>query len=290
MTDQQIQNAKPLTPGLESLLRSVDLNESHPLGSPDNSTASRQAAQDSNNWFTVAAWFAGQAASRRVPFLFLSPEDFGGNRSHGPASPWSLVEFRCLNSINDVWRGAAFMCRFANTEQRHPTGFLTNIQGLLRSLVVGWPQLKSINGELVYLGPLPRVCSCTVRHHESLGTSSGSFNSSTSLTMGYAFWHRIFSGFWSKDKFSLRDGRTAIHNEDVQTASLADAVGSWQPLYEHWKQGLLTRRLLSEYTGSQEVEHFLSTARAGSPAHSLRLLFMVFPRQLGFWRHFTKVC
>ena len=28
MTDQQIQNAKPLTPGLESLLRSVDLNES----------------------------------------------------------------------------------------------------------------------------------------------------------------------------------------------------------------------------------------------------------------------
>ena len=90
-----------------------------PLGSPDNSAANRQAAQDSDNWFTVAAWFAEQAASRRVPFLFLSPEDFGGNRSHGPASPWSLVEFRCLNGINDVWRGAAFMCRFANTEQRH---------------------------------------------------------------------------------------------------------------------------------------------------------------------------
>ena len=28
MTDEQIQKAKPLTPGLESLLRSVDLNES----------------------------------------------------------------------------------------------------------------------------------------------------------------------------------------------------------------------------------------------------------------------
>ena len=28
MTDEQIQNAKPLTPGLESLLRSVDLHES----------------------------------------------------------------------------------------------------------------------------------------------------------------------------------------------------------------------------------------------------------------------
>ena len=111
--------------------------------------------------FTVAAWFAEQAASRRVPFLFLSPEDFGGNSSHGPASPWSLVEFRCLNGINDVWRGAPFMCRFANTEQRHPTGILTNIQGLLRSLVIGWPNLKSIDGELVYLGPLPRVCPCT---------------------------------------------------------------------------------------------------------------------------------
>ena len=88
----------------------------HPLGSPDNSAANRQAAQDSNNWFTVAAWFAEQAASRRVPFLFLSPEDLGGDSSHGPASPWSLVEFRCLKGINDVWRGAAFMCRFANTE------------------------------------------------------------------------------------------------------------------------------------------------------------------------------
>ena len=28
MTEEQIQNAKPLTPGLESLLRSVDLHES----------------------------------------------------------------------------------------------------------------------------------------------------------------------------------------------------------------------------------------------------------------------
>ena len=160
------------------------------------------------------------------------------------------------------------MCRFANTEQRHPTGILTNIQGLLRSLVIGWPNLKSIDGELVYLGPLPRVCPCTHKHHESLGTASGSFNSSTSLTMGYSFWHRIFSDFWSKDKFSLRVGGTAVH--DVPTASLADAVGSWQPLFEHWKQGKLTRRLLSEYTGSQDVERFLSNARAVCPAHSVR--------------------
>ena len=154
--------------------------------------------------------------------------------------------------------GAAIVCRFANTEQRYPTGFL--------SLVIGWPHLKSIDGELVYLGPLPRVCPCTVKHHESLGTSS--FNSSTSLTMGYSFWHRIFSDFWSKDKFSLRVGGTAVH--DVPTASLADAVGSWQPLFEHWKQGKLTRRLLSEYTGSQDVERFLCTARAVCPAHSVR--------------------
>ena len=63
-------------------------------------------------------------------------------------------------------------------------------------------------------------------------------------------------------------GRTAVH--DVPTASLADAVGSWQPLFEHRKQGKLTRRLLSKYTGSQDVECFLSNARAVCPAHSVR--------------------
>ena len=122
----------------------------------------------------------------------------------------------------------------------------------------------------VGLSGAPSECAraLTVKHHKSLGTSSGSFNSSTSLTMGYSFWHRIFSDFWSKDKSSLRVGGTAVH--DVPTASLADAVGSWQPLFEHWKQGKLTRRLLSEDTGSQDVERFLSTARAVCPAHSVR--------------------
>ena len=33
------------------------------------------------------------------------------------------------------------MCRFADMEQRHPTGMLSNIQGLRRSIYPGWPPM-----------------------------------------------------------------------------------------------------------------------------------------------------
>ena len=128
-------------------------SRAHPLGCPDLSPRDRQYTQDSNNNFIVAAWFVEQAALERVPFLFLCPEDFGGHSQHGPASPWSLVEFQRVSGLNDVWQGAAFMCRFAHTEQRHPTGMLTNIQGQQRSVYLGWPTFNGIDGNLQYSGP-----------------------------------------------------------------------------------------------------------------------------------------
>ena len=114
-----------------------------PLGCSELSAKDRQATQDSNNSFLVTSWFAEQAALQRVHFLFLCPEDFGGHSQHGPASPWSLVEFQRVSGFNDIWRGAAFMCRFADMEQRHPTGMLSNIQGLRRSTYPGWRRSKT---------------------------------------------------------------------------------------------------------------------------------------------------
>ena len=94
-------------------------SRSHPLGCSELSAKDRQTTQYSNNSFLVTSWFAEQAALQRVHFLFLCPEDFGGHSQHWPASPWSLVEFQRLSGFNDIWRGAAFMCRFADAVQ-HP--------------------------------------------------------------------------------------------------------------------------------------------------------------------------
>ena len=116
-----------------------------------------------------------QAALQCVPFLFLCPEDVGGHGQHGPASPWSLVEFQRLSGFNDVWRGAAFMCRFAEMEQRHPTGMLTNIEGLRRSICPGWPLFKKVNDNLQYEGPLPKVCSCSIVHKDPINGTGGGF-------------------------------------------------------------------------------------------------------------------
>ena len=128
------------------------------------------------------------------------------NTLHGPASPWSLVEFQCLNGINELWRGAAFMCRFANTEQRHPTGVLTNIQGLHRSLDTAWPEFTERDNELKHTGPLPRVRTRTCKHQPSVGSSSGAFLSASSFSLNYLFWWSLFSDIWYHGVFLLGTG------------------------------------------------------------------------------------
>ena len=131
-------------------------------------------------------------SSQCFPFAFLCPEDFGGLGFHGPASPWSLAELQRLNGINEVWRGAAFMCHFASTDQQNPTGVPTNIQGLSRSLYARWPQLKYIDGAFRSLGPLLRVCPCISQHHQSSVSSSGVLNSFSSFSLSSGFWRSLF--------------------------------------------------------------------------------------------------
>ena len=241
------------------LLRS----RAHPLGCPDLSAKDRPTTQDSNNTYLVAAWFADQAALQRVPFLFLCPEDFGGHSQHGPASPWSLVEFQRLSGFNDVWRGAAFMCRFAQMEHRHSTGMLTNIQGLRRSISLAWPLFREVQNILQYTGPLPKVCSCSVVHRDSITDANGFFHSAFSLSCSLSFWSRLFQDAWCAGHDTLRDGdRGLIYCDNF---SLSSATGSWQPLYSNWSQGHLSRAILREYATS-----FLSSSIATSPAQSTR--------------------
>ena len=205
-------------------------SRSHPLGCSELSAKERQTTQDSNNSFLVTSWFAEQAALQRVHFLFICPEDFGGHSQHGPASPWSLVEFQRLSGFNDIWRGAAFMCRFADMEQRHPTGMLSNIQRLRRSTYPGWPSFKDVNYNLQYTGPLPKVCPCSVVHKDSINDTGGSFLASSSFSLSFSFWSRLFRDTWCSGHITLRDGEQGLKPNSTAAVSLSSATGSWQPL------------------------------------------------------------
>ena len=68
---------------------------------------------------------------RRKTFLFLMmPEDLGGHRVSGPASPWDSEYLRNLDGVNEAVRGATFLCRFASADQKHKVGVLTNFPSL----------------------------------------------------------------------------------------------------------------------------------------------------------------
>ena len=99
-------------------------------------TGFQKKVNDANRCMEITAWFAEQSllcSARLVALLFVFPEIFGGHHRDGPASPWALQEWRQLQSVDDARRGAAFLCRLAESEYRRPLGFLSNfLQPTLR--------------------------------------------------------------------------------------------------------------------------------------------------------------
>ena len=153
-------------------------SRSHPLGCSELSTNHSRLQQQLSRHVVVCG--TGRLAA--CSFLIYLP----GRFRRPPASPWSLVEFQRLSGFNDIWRGAAFMCRFADMEQRHPTGMLSNIQGLRRSTYPGWPSFKDVNYNLQYTGLLPKVCPCSVVHKDSTNDTGGSFLASSSFSLSFS--------------------------------------------------------------------------------------------------------
>ena len=123
------------------------------------------------------------------------------------------------------------MCRFADMEQRHPTGMLSNIQGLRRSTFPGWPSFKDVNYNLQYTGPLPKVCPCSVVHKDSINDTGGSFLASLSFSLSFSFWSRLFRDTWCSGHITLMDGEQGLKPDSTAAVSLSSATGSWQPLY-----------------------------------------------------------
>ena len=71
-----------------------------PLGMMSLSPESQSKVRASNFSLEVASWFAEQilrSPQLQTFFLMVFPEDFGGDSSTGPASPWSAREFTDLS-------------------------------------------------------------------------------------------------------------------------------------------------------------------------------------------------
>ena len=132
-------------------------SRARPSGLPGLSPAFNQRIIDSNNALEITAWVSYVTLNNpvRKAFLFLMiPEDFGGHRIAGPASPWDMEELRSLEGVNEAVRGAAFLCRFAAADQKHPVGIMTNLHSLQEDLYLGWPDLSITGDQLAYNGPL----------------------------------------------------------------------------------------------------------------------------------------
>ena len=124
-----------------------------PAGRAGLSPVLQKKVYDSNRCLEIAVWFAEQSllcVARPVALLFIFPEDFDGHHRDGPASPRALQELRQLQGVSDARRGAAFLCRLADSEHRRPLGFLSNMDTFCSQLYDGWPSL-SFHGRIACL-------------------------------------------------------------------------------------------------------------------------------------------
>ena len=236
------------------------------------SPALSQRILESNNTLEITAWVSNVALNNpgRKTFLFLMiPEDFGGHRIAGPASPWDMEELRSLDSVNDAVRGAAFLSRFAAADQKHPVGIVTNLHSLHKDLYLGWPDLRITGDHLAYHGPLPRDCPCSVVHPPTTGCSGIAFNLSLVPILTSCFWARIFRAIQEDSvPYSLRDRGESLTSGPSPSSSLlpvssrsfslACTSGSLHQFFLAWSS-----LSLRDYADSAFVVKFLASVPDG---------------------------
>ena len=107
-------------------------------------------------------------------------------RPDRPFELMALLEFKWLGGPHTARRRAAS----AAAEYRRPLG-VSNLKGLTTSIHLGWPDLATINDDLVYLGHLPKRCGCSMIHRPMKEQADGQhFNSASSPSLGRLFWFR----------------------------------------------------------------------------------------------------
>ena len=99
-------------------------------------------------------------------------------------------------------------------------------------------------------GPFRECARALSNTTNPFGTSSGSFISSTSLTMGNSFWHRIFSTSGARTSFPLRLGeQQSTTSRQLRSQTL-------------WAPG-------SPYSSTGNKAHSRDVSSANTPAHAM---------------------
>ena len=240
-------------------------SRAEPLGLSSLNPEESDKVRQSNIQWELVVWLAAQSASckkRKVGLVLLFPEDFGGHRREGPASPWSAREVLELERACDVRRGAAFLCQLAGTDQRRPVGVLSNLPLVMRGLYLHWPFLVASGEQLVYHGPLPKFCPCVPAHAPCRGIDSqGELASSLSQSFGKAFWKLCLADLEMQAPRSLREGDQVIVSVPPSWAfSFANGQHSLWSFFSHWAMGTLSRELLRQYSDDAgQVSQYLSS-------------------------------
>ena len=172
----------------------------HPSGFPERHPEAREKTLHYHADSEVCCCFLEQTAQCSLRFvfvLFVFPEDLGSDAKSGPSSLWDFLEVRAVDGMNDIQRGAAFLCQLAGSKHRRPMGLYTNLSSLQARMNRGWPSLFPLRSDLHYDGPLPPSCPCTSAHAPLKGVDSREeFNSSSSSALREQFWWLCAVPFW----------------------------------------------------------------------------------------------
>ena len=98
---------------------------------------------------------AAATCAENSRFLLVFPEDLGRGVRGRPASLWQCARTRDLIEKAGGTTAVAFSCDFGGDSAK-PLRTATNLRGHGRDALRGWPEF---DGEGVYTGPLPKVCS-----------------------------------------------------------------------------------------------------------------------------------
>ena len=168
-------------------------DRTHPWGFPNQKRQQQQRAETGNEFvhFAIRALAAGEEAKsrgHRIRSLLEHPEDLGRTPRGTPASIWQLPELRKIgNKVVAESRGGGFktvggnQCQFPGVDRKKPTRLLSDIRGVERFGVVGWPKFDAGGW---YAGPIPKDCGHRNHKQQMIGKNAkGGFN--TAPTAAY---------------------------------------------------------------------------------------------------------
>ena len=96
------------------------------------------------------------------------PEYFGEPPGVSAPNIWGIAEMRSLLSLPDVYSGAFYACKLAQTRGRRPRRVTSNILSIKDVFFHGPPLVLTKGAKTKYIGPLPSHCGCNEPHDESL--------------------------------------------------------------------------------------------------------------------------